>query len=142
MRLKFKIFKGGIAAGMAAAALLGTTTAASANTGASYIGPGYPNVGGAVWCVQHNINYWLYESGSDAPQIGEDSQFGPATEAAIKEFQGEMGLPQDGIVGPRTGNALMSHGDPYYTGDNMPDPNLFTRGTTSAYCYGYLPTTW
>ncbi|PKT68579.1 hypothetical protein CW362_34370 [Streptomyces populi] len=141
MSFKSTIVKGGMAAVMAGAALMGVATSAGASTGASYIGSGYPNSGAAVWCVQHNINYWLVTSGSDAPTTGEDSKFGPATKAAIKEFQGEMGLPQDGVVGPKTGNAIMSHGDPYYTGSNMPNDE-WHQGTKSAYCYNYLPTNW
>ncbi|MGW3205999.1 peptidoglycan-binding domain-containing protein [Streptomyces sp. NPDC001135] len=141
MSLKSKIVKGGMVAAMTGAALIGVATSASASTGASDIGSGYPNSGAAVWCVQHNINYWLHTSGSDAPQIAEDSAFGPATRAAIKEFQGEMGLTQDGVVGRQTGNAIMSHGDPYYTGSNMPN-DASHQGTRSAYCYNYLPTTW
>ncbi|MFI2758082.1 peptidoglycan-binding protein [Streptomyces echinatus] len=141
MSLKSTIVKSGVAAALTGAALMGAATSAGASTGAAYIGSGKPNGGAAVWCVQHNINYWLATSGSDAPTIAEDSTFGPATQAAIKEFQGEMGLTQDGTVGPRTGNAIMSHGDPYYTGSNMPN-DASHQGNRSAYCYTYLPTTW
>ncbi|MFJ5973967.1 MULTISPECIES: hypothetical protein [Streptomyces] len=32
----------------------------------------------------HNINYWLVTSGPDAPRVAEDSDFGPAVQAAIR----------------------------------------------------------
>lgn len=39
-------------------------------------------------------------------KIGVDGMFGPATEAALRQFQREKGLVPDGIVGPRTWAAL------------------------------------
>ncbi|MFE3524190.1 hypothetical protein ACFXOD_21680 [Streptomyces sp. NPDC059161] len=39
----------------------------------------------------------------------------------------------DGIVGPGTGNLVITDGDPYYTGGGAND---------TAYCFAYLPTTY
>lgn len=40
-----------------------------------------------------------------------DGEFGPATEGAVREFQGVQGIDADGIVGPITFQALMTPND-------------------------------
>jgi peptidoglycan hydrolase-like protein with peptidoglycan-binding domain len=40
-----------------------------------------------------------------------DGQFGPATEGAVREYQGVQGIDADGIVGPITFRALMTPND-------------------------------
>jgi N-acetylmuramoyl-L-alanine amidase len=47
----------------------------------------------------------LAELGFDVPRI--DGVFGPATEAAVREFQRNLGLPNDGTCGPATFKALV-----------------------------------
>ena len=48
----------------------------------------------------------LLKLGYDLGSYGADGKFGSKTLAAVKAFQGSKGLTQDGIVGPRTWEAL------------------------------------
>ncbi|MCQ4043967.1 peptidoglycan-binding protein [Streptantibioticus rubrisoli] len=108
----------GAAIGLAVGAFAGT---ANATTVAGYVGSGQTNNSHAVWCVQKLID------DSPAPYTTPtDGVFGPDTENAIESFQVWAHIRRDGIVGPQTGDALLTKFHDYY--DN--------------YCYGYLPTTW
>lgn len=49
-----------------------------------------------------------------------DSVFGQLTETAVRVFQGEAGLTQDGVVGPKTLAALRAAGDTS-PGDTLPE---------------------
>jgi peptidoglycan hydrolase-like protein with peptidoglycan-binding domain len=101
------------AASVAAVALAGT---ASASTSAPHIL--YGSRGEGVKCVQAALNDY------DHAGLHEDGIDGPATTAAIRHFQREMGLTADGIVGPRTGDFIwtINSGDGAYS------------------CYDYVPT--
>ena len=58
----------------------------------------------------------LYNRGYDLGSCGIDGDYGKATEAAVKQFQQDNGLKEDGIVGLQTWNAL-DNAEPtvYYT---------------------------
>jgi hypothetical protein len=58
--------------------------------------------GELVAAVQTLLILEGYPCGPD----GADGDFGPNTEAAVREFQDQLGLAPDGIVGPETGAAL------------------------------------
>ena len=48
----------------------------------------------------------LIQMGYDLTPYGADGKFGAKTEAAVKQFQRDQGLEADGIVGPKTWEAL------------------------------------
>ena len=56
--------------------------------------------GDAVKGLQNALNARGYDAGAV------DGVFGPATEAAVRSFQSNVGLDEDGIVGPNTWEAL------------------------------------
>lgn len=59
-----------------------------------------PDRGESVYAIQHALTYLGYPVG----QI--DGIFGPNTEEAVRKFQRENGLQNDGVVGPETMAAL------------------------------------
>ena len=48
----------------------------------------------------------LYNKGYDLGSYGVDGDFGKATEEAVKRFQRDAGLTSDGVIGPKTWEAL------------------------------------
>lgn len=63
-----------------------------------------PNVSsGAVRAVQATLASKWGHTG-----LVVDGRFGPATDAAVRTFQGQHGLAVDGIVGPQSWNALVN----------------------------------
>jgi peptidoglycan hydrolase-like protein with peptidoglycan-binding domain len=85
------------ALGIVATATVAMAPLASASTTAPYIRDGSRGFG--VWCVQYALN-------TQGFHLDEDSKFGPATLAAVKQFQRDTDLPADGIVGPYTGDEI------------------------------------
>ena len=73
--------------------------------------PGYPINAGSegefVARVQRYLNY-LSDYYPAIPKLDEDGIFGPATERAVKAFQGAFGIEQSGAVGALTYNRLYS----------------------------------
>ena len=50
----------------------------------------------------------LAQRGYSLGSSGIDGDFGPATESAVKKFQRDWGLDQDGVIGPKTWSVLTS----------------------------------
>jgi peptidoglycan hydrolase-like protein with peptidoglycan-binding domain len=65
------------------------------------------STGDAVRGVQEEFQYRNL-SGDPSRGIQVDGIFGPLTDAAVRGFQGALGLAADGIVGPLTWRALVS----------------------------------
>ena len=64
--------------------------------------------GSYVGWVQYTLHEWL---GYDIGSYGIDSDFGSATDAAVRAFQGDHGLDVDGIVGNDTRNTIIAEID-------------------------------
>jgi peptidoglycan hydrolase-like protein with peptidoglycan-binding domain len=110
-----------LSAGAVAAATMGV---AGITAGTAEARPGAPTLnhgssGSGVWCVQRIINR------NYGNVLKEDSKYGSYTKAWVKYFQEKKKVkPYDGIVGKKTGNALLKS----VGGDK--------------YCYKHLPTTY
>ena len=61
--------------------------------------------GNDVWVLQNRLN-GAARKYANALGSSADGQFGPKTQAAVKLFQKDFGLGEDGIVGPMTFNKL------------------------------------
>ena len=66
--------------------------------------------------------------------------YGSVTEAAIKTFQRQNALPEDGITGPSTRDALMDPGAKYYAVGNGDQGEDIRRIQSRLYELGYLAT--
>jgi peptidoglycan hydrolase-like protein with peptidoglycan-binding domain len=57
--------------------------------------------GASVRQIQESLN-----GAGAAPRLAVDGRFGPRTDSAVRTFQSDQGLTDDGLVGPRTWAAL------------------------------------
>jgi peptidoglycan hydrolase-like protein with peptidoglycan-binding domain len=145
MTLSSKLAKGAVALAFAGAATFGVASSAQAAEGVShYIGDGYTNNTHGVWCLQESLNYFQAHGnqgdfyGVHIPNVAQDGVWGPQTKQAVLAFQQiehsrDSSVSVDGVVGPVTGNYLITDGDPYYTSGGAND---------TAYCFAFLPTTY
>ena len=103
----------GIAAAAAAIGGLGVTGVASASTvqrAAPSQGPviGYGATGQGVKCVQDAMD-WAWENGLIDTNPSVDGIYGLTTKKAVEQFQAAVELKVDGIVGVRTGDAMIAN---------------------------------
>ena len=68
----------------------------------------YGSSGSAVLELQRDMNRVF--RGYPMMPLLEDAEFGPATRAAVQEFQGRVGLDRDGVVGPLTWAEFAKYG--------------------------------
>jgi hypothetical protein len=114
-----------VLAGGAALLAVGLSAgSAAASSDASLIGDGQPNNTHGVWCVQHLINDVAKQHGRAT--VDEDGAWGPRTRDQVVWFQELVGVRDDGVVGPFTGDNVLYRGDQYYGGPN-------------GYCFTYVP---
>jgi len=97
-----RMLGGAILAMLLSAGALSTPNTASANTD-----PNTPIIrydgqrGQNVWCIQ-----FILKNFAGHPNITIDSTYGPETRQGVIDVQRFFGLPLDGEVGPRTGEAF------------------------------------
>ena len=75
----------------------------------------YGSSGAQVRKLQQKLNF-VRDYYGGIPALSEDGIFGSATESAVRAYQRDKGLSQDGIVGPNTWNALIGDYWLYYDG--------------------------
>ena len=69
--------------------------------------------------LQYMLNV-MAEYVSSIPPVAVDGIFGPRTQEAVRAFQRFAGLPEDGIVGPQTWNALYNRAITLVKGPEIP----------------------
>ncbi|MFJ9847670.1 peptidoglycan-binding protein [Kitasatospora sp. NPDC101155] len=114
MKLKRHALRTAVVATAATAAMT-LMSSAWADPGAAWLS--YNDTGLGVKCVQMAVN----SAGYDAGKV--DGKWGNQTEAAVEAFQTHKFGYADGIVGPRTGDAMWPYVKDY-----------------NGWCYSVLPT--
>ncbi|MER7485917.1 peptidoglycan-binding protein [Streptomyces sp. NPDC126497] len=80
--------------------------------------------GPAVRILQHLLNHHLRRG----ERLAVDGDFGPVTEARVREFQQRAGITVDGVVGPQTWETLTSSGSTPHTSVGAPTLSLGSQG--------------
>src|SRR5207245_6438179 len=78
--------------------------------------------------AEHPVRTLQHLLRAHGKNVAVDGIFGPATDAAVRTFQGSRGLAVDGIVGPHTWSALMvvvRRGSRGAAGRGVPEELLF-----------------
>ncbi|WP_338749105.1 C40 family peptidase [Janibacter alittae] len=100
------------AAALSLGATTMTATSASANAGGPTGSAPAPSGTATTGSSNFSDDVRLGDEGDVVTEIQqqvgatEDGAFGPETEAAVQEWQGDNGLAADGVVGPETGSAM------------------------------------
>ncbi|MER7708775.1 peptidoglycan-binding domain-containing protein [Kitasatospora sp. NPDC097605] len=93
------------AAGLATVGVAGGAQAVP-NSGSLWVGYGKANAYNSVRCVQLISNSLHYQTGYH--EVAVDGAFGPDTYGAVVALQRWAGLSQDGVVGPQTGDYIIT----------------------------------
>ncbi|MFF2149637.1 peptidoglycan-binding protein [Kitasatospora sp. NPDC058190] len=134
MRFVRKILATGATLAAAGTMLVTAVPGAHAATGLSSLRQGSSGLG--VACAQWEENRYF-----DSTQIAVDGDFGPATYNSTVNYQAQLGLQADGIIGPKTGDVIAS--GILQTLKLYPSANYqFWRGYWLSDCYGAVPTDW
>jgi peptidoglycan hydrolase-like protein with peptidoglycan-binding domain len=70
---------------------------------------GFGSYDADVGLVQMHLNHWYRSEGSDSRRLVIDMMFGPATEAAVRDYQEAHRLVVDGIVGLDTWGEMLRY---------------------------------
>ncbi|MFJ9847528.1 peptidoglycan-binding protein [Kitasatospora sp. NPDC101155] len=127
MHLIRKITTTGATLVAAGAMLVTAVPSAHAATGLPSLQRGSGGLG--VACAQWAENVYLQPK----TPLDVDGDFGPATYNATVQYQHENELAQDGIIGPHTGDSIMSL-------INISGNTQIWNGHWLSECYGAVPT--
>ena len=109
--MKSSMRKSLLATALVAASLGGAVVAAAPAQAATTCVQNVYVYGGYAKCIgyiQVLLNEWA--RGYGIPPLAVDNSFGPATKQRVKNFQEDAALTIDGVVGPKTWQALCDYG--------------------------------